>query len=101
LNSRLRFYFRIDKERWMLIQIFFLSFSLSPWTTERKAREKKKNCSLLSFSFFSLHPNGGHFVIVQTFIPRVCVVFQIESEAKETSKTSESIYLLWKQNVQN
>jgi len=76
-----------------------LSFSLDNRT---QSKRKEKKCSLLSFSFFFLpHPNGGHFVIVQTFIPQVCVVFQIESEAKETSKTSESIYLLWKQNVQN
>ena len=84
----------------MLIQIFFLflslSLSLSPWTTERKAKEKKFFSSLIHF--FLLHPNRGHFVIVQTFIHRVCVVFQIESEAKQKeSKTSE--YLLWKQNI--
>jgi hypothetical protein len=99
LNSRLRFYFRIDKERWMLIQIFLLSLSLplslSLSLDNRTQSKRKEIFSLLSFIFFLLlllHPNRGHFVIVQTFIHRVCVVFQIEPEVKKKKEKLLNIY---------
>ena len=57
LNSRLRFYFRIDKEKMeadLNLLSFSLSLSFSLWTIERKAREEKKKffSSSLSLSFF-------------------------------------------------
>ncbi len=87
LNSRLHFYFRIDKERWMLIQIFFLFlFFLS--LDKRTQSKRKENFSLFSLLFSSLlHPNRGHFVIVQTFIHLIYISY-FRLSPKETSKLS-------------
>lgn len=97
LNSRLHFYFRIDREKMEAdLNLFSRRRLLLLSLDNRTQREREEFFLLFAFSlvlihfFFSslLYPNGGHFVIVQTFIHWISFVFQTEPEDTQSSNFS-------------